>query len=51
MSAPPGYTGIDAGMLRDASTFADVAPHVAARLDGAVVAGLNARSDTRVIWQ
>jgi DNA polymerase-3 subunit epsilon len=32
--------GLEAGMLRDAPTFADVAQHVAARIDGAVVAGV-----------
>ncbi|MBB3753671.1 DNA polymerase-3 subunit epsilon [Mycolicibacterium sp. BK634] len=41
--------GIDAGMLRDAPTFADVAQHVAARVDGAVVAGHNVRFDMRMI--
>jgi DNA polymerase-3 subunit epsilon len=41
--------GLDAGMLRDAPTFADVAQHVAARIDGAVVAGHNVRFDMRMI--
>lgn len=41
--------GIDAGMLRGAPTFADVAQHVAARVDGAVVAGHNVRFDMRMI--
>jgi DNA polymerase-3 subunit epsilon len=41
--------GLDAGMLRDAPTFAEVAQHVAARVDGAVVAGHNVRFDMRMI--
>jgi Exonuclease len=40
--------GIDAGMLRDATTFADVAQHIASRVDGAIVAGRNVRFDMRM---
>jgi DNA polymerase III subunit epsilon len=46
---PTWIHGIDAGMVRDAPTFADVAQHVASRVDGAVVAGHNVRFDTRML--
>ncbi len=46
---PTWIHGIDATMLRDAPTFADVAQHVAARVDGAVIAGHNVRFDMRMI--
>lgn len=46
---PTWIHGVDASMLRDAPTFADVAHHVASRLDGAVVVGHNVRFDTRMI--
>jgi DNA polymerase-3 subunit epsilon len=46
---PTWIHGIDAGMVRDAPTFADVAQHVACRVDGAVVAGHNVRFDTRML--
>ena len=41
--------GIDAGMLRDAPTFADIAQHVAARVDGAVVTAHNLPFDSRMV--
>lgn len=41
--------GIDAAMVRDAPTFADVAHHVAARVNGAVVVGHNVRFDMRML--
>jgi DNA polymerase-3 subunit epsilon len=46
---PTWIHGIDARMLRNAPTFADVAQHVASRVEGAVVAGHNVRFDTRMI--
>lgn len=46
---PTWLHGIDARMLRDAPTFADVAQHVAARVDGAVVAAHNLPFDTRMV--
>jgi DNA polymerase-3 subunit epsilon len=42
------FRGIDAGMLRDATTFADVAQHIASRVDGAIVAGHNVGFDMRM---
>jgi DNA polymerase III subunit epsilon len=41
--------GIDTAMVRDAPTFSDVAHHVAARIDGAVVTGHNVRFDMRML--
>ncbi|WP_319431850.1 exonuclease domain-containing protein [Mycobacterium sp. RTGN5] len=41
--------GIDTAMVRDAPTFADVAHHVAARINGAVVTGHNVRFDMRML--
>jgi DNA polymerase-3 subunit epsilon len=41
--------GIEAGMVRDAPTFGDVAHHVASRLDGAIVVGHNVRFDMRMV--
>ncbi|WP_081809253.1 exonuclease domain-containing protein [Mycobacterium sp. URHB0044] len=46
---PTWIHGIDATMVRHAPTFADVAQHVACRVDGAVVAGHNVRFDTRIL--
>ncbi|MGB3484163.1 MAG: exonuclease domain-containing protein [Mycobacterium sp.] len=46
---PTWIHGVDAGMLRGAPTFADVAHHVASRLDGAVIVGHNVRFDMRMI--
>ncbi|WP_048470751.1 exonuclease domain-containing protein, partial [Mycolicibacterium chlorophenolicum] len=46
---PTWIHGVDASMVRGAPTFADVAHHVASRLDGAVVVGHNVRFDTRMI--
>lgn len=41
--------GIDTAMVRDAPTFSDVAHHVAARINGAVVTGHNVRFDMRML--
>jgi DNA polymerase-3 subunit epsilon len=41
--------GIDTAMVRDAPTFSDVAHHVAARVNGAVVAGHNVQFDMRML--
>ncbi|WP_319452491.1 exonuclease domain-containing protein [Mycobacterium sp. RTGN6] len=41
--------GIDTAMVRDAPTFSDVAHHVAARVNGAVVTGHNVRFDMRML--
>jgi DNA polymerase III epsilon subunit-like protein len=46
---PTWIHGIDSAMVRDAPTFADVAHHVASRVDGAVVAGHNVRFDMRML--
>ncbi|MDZ4232643.1 MAG: exonuclease domain-containing protein [Dietzia sp.] len=46
---PTWIHGVDARMVREAPTFADVAQHVASRLDGAVIVGHNVRFDTRMI--
>jgi len=46
---PTWLHGIDASMLRGAPTFADVAHHIASRLDGAIVVGHNVRFDMRMI--
>ncbi|MGN7778200.1 exonuclease domain-containing protein [Mycolicibacterium sp. 22603] len=46
---PTWIHGIEASMVHSAPTFADVAPHVAARLDGAVIAGHNVQFDTRMV--
>ena len=41
--------GISASMLTNAPIFEDIADHVAARLDGAVIAGHNLAFDTRML--
>lgn len=46
---PTWKHGIDAAMLRDAPTFADIAQHVACRIDGAVIAGHNTHFDMRMV--
>ena len=46
---PTWIHGIEASMVQPAPTFADVAHHVAARLNGAVIAGHNVRFDMRMI--
>lgn len=46
---PTWIHGVDAGMVRGAPTFADVAHHVASRLDGAVIVGHNVKFDMRMI--
>ncbi|KMO71627.1 3'-5' exonuclease [Mycolicibacterium chlorophenolicum] len=46
---PTWIHGIEAIMVRTAHVFADVAHHVAARRDGAVVVGHNVTFDTRMI--
>jgi DNA polymerase III subunit epsilon len=46
---PTWIHGVDANMVRDAPTFADVAHHVASRIDGAVVVGHNVRFDMRML--
>ena len=46
---PTWIHGIEANLVHSAPTFADVAPHVAARLNGAVIAGHNVRFDTRMV--
>ncbi|MGY4647678.1 exonuclease domain-containing protein [Mycobacterium sp. URHB0021] len=46
---PTWLHGIDAVMLRGAPSFAEVAHHVASRLDGAVVVGHNVRFDMRML--
>ncbi|AQA04640.1 hypothetical protein BVC93_21935 [Mycobacterium sp. MS1601] len=46
---PTWIHGVDAAMVRDAPTFADVAHHVASRLDGAVVVGHNVLFDIRML--
>lgn len=46
---PTWIHGIEASMVRPAPTFAEVAHHIAARLNGAVIAGHNVRFDMRMI--
>lgn len=46
---PTWIHGVDASMVRGAPTFADVAHHVASRLDGAVIVGHNISFDMRMI--
>jgi DNA polymerase-3 subunit epsilon len=46
---PTWLHGIDAAMLRGAPAFAEVAHHVASRLDGAVIVGHNVRFDMHMI--
>lgn len=46
---PTWIHGVDANMVRDAPTFADVAHHVASRIDGAVVVGHNVKFDMRIL--
>lgn len=46
---PTWVHGLTASMLRDAPDFGDVAPHIAARLHGAVVVSHNLPFDTRMV--
>ena len=46
---PTWIHGVNAAMVRGAPTFADVAHHVASRLDGAIIVGHNVSFDIRMI--